>query len=167
MKPHWVLLIVLVGGCAEPKPDVAVVTSTLQTYRVGVTTFADLKRDARLVMVEQRITNPPPIPRSYLMQQAGVTNPALLAGDVIYNNKPPTVRTVHVYGVPSGSPWKIYETGETESFINWKHTRTQEFVVGDINKPISILSFDERGNLVGISPVSLPNTPLEPTATAP
>lgn len=151
MKLHWMLLIVLVGGCSMPQPDVAVVHTTLQAYRIGVTTFDDFKRDTHLAMVEQTITNAPPFPQSYLMQQAGVPDQARPDSVVIY--KPPTQKKVLVYEVPVGSPWKIYETGVSENFSHGVFSSTRKFVVGDIDKPISILSFDKQGQLVSISSI--------------
>ena len=147
----------LAGGRKAPEPDVvarsapqgnvAVVSNTLQAYRVGTTTFDDFKRDSHLAMVDQTITNTP-IQPSNLKQQAGIFNPVT---SIIY--KQPTIRKVHSYGFPIGSPWKIYETAESTSINNSKMSRTRQFVVGDINKPISILSFDDQGKLTDISPI--------------
>ncbi len=57
------------------------------------------------------------------------------------------------YIVPTTSPWKIYEKGFNRKSEFGVTTSTWKYVVGDINKPISILSFDRQGKLISISPV--------------
>jgi hypothetical protein len=62
-------------------------------------------------------------------------------------------KTQTVYGIPQGSPWKIYEAGENLSLTAGRFSRKSRFVVGDIHKPISILTLDGQGGLTDVSPV--------------
>ena len=130
-------MITFIGGCASPQPNVDVVAQTLQTYQVGKTTFADFKKDAGLVIVERPT---PKMPTSYL-------SPKPATPDEL---RP---KTQKVYAVPVGSPWKIYEIGETATLDHGKFWHTSRFVIGDTQKPISILAFDDQGNLTGITQV--------------
>ena len=147
MLPSTALMTFL-AGCASPKEDpivvistapridVAIVSRTLQTYKVGQTTFMDFKKDAGLSLVER--PDPASGQRSYLNPQPSIFD---------------RLKTEKVYAAPAGSPWKIYETGNSFTLDHGKYTETHKFVVGDINKPISILAFDREGNLTSISPV--------------
>jgi hypothetical protein len=121
-------LIAFIAGCASPRPNVNVVANTLQTYRVGKTTFKDFKGDSGLVVRE-------------LPKQQSYLNPS--------PQLEPKTQTVYV--VPKGSPWKIYETGQNWSLLNGNFSQSTRFVVGDNDRPISILAFDGKGNLTGIS----------------
>jgi hypothetical protein len=131
--------IAFITGCTSPQIDVAIVNQTLQTYQPGKTTFKDFKKDAGLIVVER------PAPdyfnqHSYLNPQPAIPYQAI-------------PKTQTNYDVPAGSPWKIYETGQSVSFINGKFSQAYKFAVGDINHPISILAFDGHGNLTSISPI--------------
>ena len=132
-------LVAVIAGCASPRPKIDVVAQTLRTYQVGKTTFQDFKKDAGLIMTERPTPNFQP-QHSYLNPQR-------------QNVLEMMTKTQTVYGVPQGSPWKIYETGENVSLISGRFSRKLMFVVGDINKPISILTFDGKGGLAEISPV--------------
>ena len=133
----WAALITFVAGCASPPPDVRVVAKTLATYQVGKTTFADFKKDAGLFMKE------PPAPS--VPAQKSYLNPQSPTFDQL--------KTQKVYAVPEGRPWKIYETGNTFTLNHGKYSETHKFVVGDVNKPISILAFDREVNLISIAPI--------------
>src|ERR1043165_2698183 len=109
-------LVAVIAGCASPRPNIDVVAQTLRTYQVGKTTFQDFKKNAGLIMTEPQ--------HSYLNPQH-------------QNVMEMMTKTQTVYGVPQGSPWKIYETGENVSLISGRFSRKLMFVVGDINKPIS------------------------------
>jgi hypothetical protein len=135
----WIASAAFLAGCASSRVNVAVVSQTLQTYQVGRTTFWDFKRDAVLTLVVR--TNPAvQHPTSYL-------TPTNTFTDILS----PT--PVKYYASPKGSPWKIYETQETRTSINGRSKHTWKFVVGDLNRPISILTFDSGGALTEISPV--------------
>jgi hypothetical protein len=136
----YAAIIAFLAGCSSPQADVQVVARTLQTYQVGKTTMGDFIRDAHLVSA----TLPKPTP-SYLDTEAFS----------------PDVSGI-VYEAAKGSPWMIYEssvnqtstkTSSTFSGDNSTSTYTQKFVVGDIKKPICILSFDKDGKLTNIAPV--------------
>jgi hypothetical protein len=134
-------LVAFLAGCSSPQSNVQVVARTLQSYQVGKTTMADFIRDAHLV----NATLPKPSP-SYL--------------DSGMFSIPDESR--NVYEAPAAGPWKIYEssvdqtstkTSSTISGISSTFTYSQKFVVGDVKKPICILSFNQRGDLTNISPV--------------
>ena len=128
--------ILLVGNCSAPEPNVEAVSQTLQTYQVGKTTIEDFIRDADLI----NATFPPPYPTD-----VGTNPPASFLLKCNFRTTP-------------GSPWKIYETGlETKHGYGFEFKQTRKYVVGNTNKPISILAFDKEGNLESISPP--PNAP--------
>jgi len=122
-------LIAFMAGCVSPRPTVNVVANTLQTYRVGQTTFKNFKSDSGLV-----ITVFPK--QEYLKPSSQLDS-----------------KTQVVDTVPKDSAWKIYETRRTSTLVNGNLSQSAQFVVGDHQKPISILTFDDKGNLTNISPV--------------
>jgi hypothetical protein len=132
-----IALAAFITGCSSPQPDVDIVAQTLQTYQIGKTTFADFKKDSGLTEAEE------PIPQ----QQSYLPPPALSAAPV------PT--THRVYKVVM--PWRVYQQSENVSFMNGHLSETQIFVVGDIQHPISILTFNGSGHLTDVSPA-----PAEP-----
>src|SRR5438477_3870126 len=136
-------LMAFLAGCASPKEDpivvismaptldVAIVSRTLQTYKVGQTTFLDFKKDAGLSLAER--PNPASEQRSYFNPQPSIFD---------------RLKTEKVYAAPPGSPWRIYGTEYYRGLDHGKLSETYKFVVGDINKPISILAFDREGDLI-------------------
>jgi len=134
--------IAFMAGCSAPQPkvepvttaslpqlDVQIVARTLQTYQVGKTTIQDFIRDADLA----NATFPS---RSYL------------------DPGPPDFLVRCMFRPRAGSPWRIYETSvDQHSFGGGVVYRTRKYVVGDINKPICILAFDQDGKLTSDSPV--------------
>lgn len=134
------LLITLMTGCASPRPDidVAIVTQTLQSYQVGKTTFADFKRDAGLKIVARPDPAPaPPVP--------------LNSGYILYPPPAWNPRMQMLYVLPQGSPWRIYGVQHYTNMMSRESSRTERFVVGDIDHPISILIFGGDGSLLSIS----------------
>ena len=130
--------LALVTGCVSYPPpgvDVAIVTQTLQSYQVGKTTFADFKRDTGLIIGQR----PEP---------AGVGDAQLY---YYYLQPPWNPRLSRVYSVPNGSPWRIYGVQHYTDLTMRESSRTERFVVGDINHPISILTFRGDGSLISIS----------------
>jgi hypothetical protein len=151
-------LIVFITGCASPdadapivsyniapKPDVAIVRQTLQTYQAGKTTFADFKRDAGLVMMQRPSIALPKL--SYLGRPPAIPlRPQSTTPDQAKSEP------VTYYGVPAGSPWILYGFQDNMNINRGTLTETHTFFVGDINHVISILEFDKQGNLTKILP---------------
>jgi hypothetical protein len=123
-------LIVVITGCASPHQQVNVVANTLQSFRAGQTTFKEFKADSGL-LAEIFPQTP-----SYLDSSPGLQS-----------------KTQTIYAFPKGSPWKLYETGRNKSWLNGNFSESMKFVVGDHDHPISILTFDDHGQLITIAPV--------------
>jgi hypothetical protein len=131
------LLLLLVGvlaGCAsEPlgqsRRDASdPVAMTLQSYQTGKTTFADFKRDAGL-------------------ETAGL--PATL---VSYRGASEVSR---IYLTAPASPWRIYKRGDYLTVNDWRVGHLWQFAVGNAHQVISVLTFNGRGQLVSIAPVTI------------
>ena len=115
---------------SPPPLNIEMVSQALQSYQTGKTTIRDFVRDAKLI--------------NLFYPELNTTN--------INSNAAPIdlERMVRSnYQVPSGSPWKIYETGKSSNKASgsFSFTSRWKFVVGDTDKPICILSFDEEGIL--------------------
>ena len=117
---------------AKPVQSLEVVAQTLKTYQVGKTTMEDFIRDADLVKTTNSL-----FPPSYLNPHP---IPDFLAGNIL------NTRT--------GSPWRIYkfhvENGKIKEGAGV--TPIQQYLVGDVEKPICFLTFDNKGKLTNISP---------------
>ena len=115
----------------SPGPlNIEIVAQTLYSYQSGKTTIFDFVRDAKLINL------------FYPELNATGTNTNIAPVDLkrmVRSN----------YSVPNGSPWKIYGKGNSSSkpFGSFDFTVRWKFAVGDINKAICILSFDEKGIL--------------------
>ena len=146
----WPILTLLMAACAS-QPSSAV-RKTIQTYRVGVTTFADFKKDANLEEMKPDADEPPT--HSYL-------NPELDSMDSKITGDMP------MYTTSEKSPWKIIEQGAESGSTSYtisgdlfgkssassSQTNESKFVVGDSKGPICILIFDGTGKLTEIKPL--------------
>ncbi len=116
-----------VFGCASPRLDE--VRRTLATYQVGITTFADFRRDADVDLHEP----PPPKSRSYL-------------------GPPPSFPRGGYYLAAKSSAWRIFEQRQSYSFAHGTNSYGLALVVGDVHEPICILTF-HNGTLSEIRPI--------------
>ena len=73
------------------------------------------------------------------------------AGFIDVSHQTDTAIQARRYGVPVGSPWKLYGEGQDTSFRNGTFSQKWKFVVGDTDGAISTLWFDSSGTLVDIS----------------
>ena len=143
----WLAFVVALIACNSQPADV--VRKTIQTYRTGVTTFADFKRDAVLEEYKPEPINPPA--HSYLNPALDSTDSKMSGGTTFYDT-------------PKKSPWKILEQGTESSSQSFttsgllfgkphsssSSTKKLKFVVGDAKGPVCILVFDDAGKLLEI-----------------
>ena len=137
--------------CLDVATDV--VRKTIQSYRAGVTTFADFKKDAALEELKPDSSNPPA--RSYLDPGMDATDSKMSGG-------------MTVYITSEKSPWKILEQGAESSSesrttsgslfgkpgSSSSSTKKLKFVVGDSKGAVCILDdFDGDGKLNEIKPL--------------
>jgi hypothetical protein len=139
MKSVSLFLIAFVAGCASSQPKIGLVGRTLQTYQIGKTTFADFAKDATLVLVER------PAPNFQNQNSDSKAQPS--------SEKQVKPQTEKVYEASHGSAWKIYGTGTDVSLTSGRWSSKSRFVVGDVAKPICVLTFDGGDHLIDISPV--------------
>lgn len=120
-----VLLPLVLGGCATlVETPTNNVRATLSRYEVGKTTFADFKRDARLVYTVREMNNP-------------------WYGKSYINPKPqPKKITINGWQTAPGSPWKIYETSTYYFIQGPKRIDERTFAVGDAEHAMAILTFE-------------------------
>jgi len=126
-------IVKAVPHTSTPPPSLEVVAQTLKTYQIGKTTMEDFIRDADLV----KMTNSP-FPPTYLNSQPLTSFP-----------------TENMYRPRTAGPWRIYKTNVEQNSPKEGVTVTpmRQYEVGDIEKPICILTFDNEGKLTNISPV--------------
>jgi hypothetical protein len=139
MKSVSLFLIAFMAGCASSQPKVGLAARTLRTYQVGKTTFADFAKDASLVLVER------PAPNFQSQNSDLKAQP--------WSEKEVKPQTEKVYQASHGSAWKIYGTGTDVSLSSGRWSSRSRFVVGDVAKPIFVLTFDGGDHLIDISPV--------------
>jgi len=124
--------VLWIAGCASDKTDKSV-ARTLNSYQVGSTTFADLKRDSQIVDSEKTVN-------------AVVTgsNPSQMAQ-----------RTVHAYDVPRHSHWRVFNSDDQSKTVNGSLvSQRRQLTVGSTDGPVYVLTFNEAGMLVDKRPAS-------------
>jgi hypothetical protein len=121
----FALWFVLLAGCVTPQTEA--VKKVLNSYLVGVTTFADFRRDTDLIALDIQ-SGRPQVPQPKIFN---------------FNGR---------YGMPFNSPWRLY--GSSEQY-NQSHGRVEQkwtYQVGDANGPICNLCFNSSGKLIEIYP---------------
>jgi hypothetical protein len=137
-------------ACGSQPSDI--VRKTIQTYRVGVTVFADFKKDASLEEMKPDSDKQPP--HSYLNPESDKMDSKMSDSSVFYTTS-------------SKNPWKILEeSAESNSELrissgllagkpasSSSKTKKSKFVVGDAKGPVCILVFDDAGKLTELKPL--------------
>ena len=145
----WPVLAVVMVACSSRSPDV--VRKTIQTYRVGVTTFADFKKDAVLEEVKPDTDKPPT--HSYLNPELDSLDSKIPGG-------------LPFYTTSEKSPWKIFEESAEsnseshtasgllfgKSSSSSSETKKSKFVVGDSKGPFASSHLTGRANSPKSSP---------------
>jgi hypothetical protein len=146
----WTALAVLMAACGSQPSDV--VRKTIQTYQIGVTTFADFKKDASLEEMKPDSDKPPT--HSYLNPELDSVDSKMPGGSQFYTTS-------------KKNPWQILEQN-TESVSEFhsisglfsgkpssssSNTKKSKFVVGDVKGPVCILVFDDAGKLTELKPL--------------
>jgi hypothetical protein len=121
--PIATLCFALMTGCATPQTDV--VKKALNSYMVGVTTFADFRSDAGLIALNVQTGKPEvPQPKKYNFDGR--------------------------YGLPSNSSWKLYGSSEQLKADHGRIEQKWTYKVGDASGPICNLCFNSSGELIEI-----------------